>query len=105
VGGGEAGQVGEDGEGGGGAFGTMGARPDTKALGLHGLFIEAQRRNDPGSARAYAEEAARIAPSLSWAGTAVLEARCRDGDWAGALKLLEQQRRMIDKATYRRQRA
>jgi HemY protein len=86
-------------------FRTMAARPDTKALGLHGLFIEAQRRHDAGSARAYAEEAARIAPSLGWAGTAVLEARCRDGDWAGALALLEQQRRMLDKATYRRQRA
>ena len=87
------------------AFRTMAAQPDTKALGLHGLFIEAQRRNDAGSARAYAEEAARIAPSLSWAGTAVLEARCRDGDWTGALNLLEQQRRLLDKATYRRQRA
>jgi HemY protein len=87
------------------AFRTMAVRPDTKALGLHGLFIEAQRRNDAGGAGAYAEEAARIAPSLGWAGTAVLEARCRDGDWAGALNLLEQQRRMLDKATYRRQRA
>ncbi len=87
------------------AFRTMAARADTKALGLHGLFIEAQRRNDPGSARAYAEEAARIAPSLGWAGTAVLEARCRDGDWAGALDLLEQRRRMLDWAIYRRQRA
>ena len=87
------------------AFRAMASRPDTKALGLHGLFIEAQRRNDPAGARAYAEEAARIAPSLGWAGVAVLEARCRDGDWAGALDLLEQQRRMLDKASYRRQRA
>ncbi len=87
------------------AFRTMAARADTKALGLHGLFIEAQRRNDAGTARAYAEEAARIAPSLGWAGTAVLEARCRDDDWAGALDLLEQRRRMLDKAIYRRQRA
>ncbi|MGC2081228.1 MAG: heme biosynthesis protein HemY, partial [Xanthobacteraceae bacterium] len=54
---------------------------------------------------AYAEEAARTAPSLGWAGTAVLEARCRDGDWAGALDLLEQNMRMLDKARYRRQRA
>jgi HemY protein len=87
------------------AFRTMAAQPDTKALGLHGLFIEAQRRNDAAGARAYAEEAARIAPALGWAGTAVLEARCRDGDWAGALSLLEQQRRMLDKTSYRRQRA
>jgi HemY protein len=87
------------------AFRAMAARADTKALGLHGLFIEARRRNDAASARAYAEEAARTAPSLGWAGTAVLESRCRDGDWAGALALLEQQRRMFDKARYRRQRA
>jgi HemY protein len=87
------------------AFRTMAGRPDTKALGLHGLFIEAQRRSDAAGARAYAEEAARIAPSLGWAGTAVLEARSRDGDWGGALDLLEQQRRMLDKASYRRQRA
>jgi HemY protein len=87
------------------AFRAMAGRPDTKALGLHGLFIEARRRNDAASARAYAEEAARTAPSLGWAGTAVLEARCRDGDWAGALRLLEQNIRMLDKAQYRRQRA
>lgn len=87
------------------AFRTMAGRPDTKALGLHGLYIEARRRNDAVSARAYAEEAARTAPSLAWAGTAVLEARCREGDWAGALSLLEQNMRMIDKTRYRRQRA
>jgi HemY protein len=87
------------------AFRAMAARSDTKALGLHGLFIEAQRRSDVAGARACAEEAARIAPSLGWAGTAVLEARCRDGDWSGALDLLEQQRRMLDKASYRRHRA
>ena len=87
------------------AFRTMAARPDTKALALHGLFIEAQRRSDAAAARAYAEEAARIAPALGWAGTAVLEARCRDGNWTGALDLLEQQKRMLDKAAYRRQRA
>jgi HemY protein len=87
------------------AFRAMAGRPDTKALGLHGLFIEARRRNDATNARAYAEEAARTAPSLGWAGMAVLEARCRDGDWAGALDLLERNIRLFDKARYRRQRA
>jgi HemY protein len=86
------------------AFRAMAAQPDTKALGLHGLYIEARRRNDATRARAYAEEAARTAPSLAWAGTAVLESRCRDGDWLGALTLLEQQQAMFDKAKYRRQR-
>jgi HemY protein len=101
----QAAQLAGDREGAERTFRAMAARADTKALGLHGLFIEARRRNDGAGARAFAEEAARTAPTLSWAGTAVLEARCRDGDWAGALDLLEQQSRMLDKAAYRRQRA
>ena len=59
-------------------FRTMASRTDTKPLGLHGLFVEAHRRNDQAGAGAYAEEAARTAPSLGWASRAVLEARCRD---------------------------
>ena len=87
------------------AFRTMASRADTKALGLHGLFVEAQRRDDLVSARAFAEEAVRTAPSLGWASRAVLESRCRDGDWAGALALLERNKRTLDPASYRRQRA
>jgi HemY protein len=86
-------------------FRTMASRPDTKTLGLHGLYVEARRRDDHASARAYAEEAARTAPALSWAGRAVLEFRCATGDWTGALALLERSRNAIDKAIYRRQRA
>jgi HemY protein len=86
-------------------FRTMASRADTKALGLHGLYIEAQRRDDLTSARAYAEEAARTAPALAWAGRAVLEFRCATGDWAGALALLERSKSALDKAVYRRQRA
>jgi HemY protein len=87
------------------AFRAMASRADTKALGLRGLFIEARRRDDHTSARAYAEEAARVSPSLGWAGKAVLEFRCATGDWAGALALLEGNKRALDKASYRRQRA
>jgi HemY protein len=87
------------------AFRAMASRADTKVLGLHGLYIEAQRRDDLAAARAYAEEAARTAPSLGWAGQAVLEFRCATGDWAGALALLERSKGALDKATYRRQRA
>jgi HemY protein len=86
-------------------FQTMAGRADTKALGLHGLFVEARRRNDLAHAQAYAEEAARSAPTLGWAARAVLEARCAGGDWAGALTLLERNKDALDKATYRRQRA
>jgi HemY protein len=87
------------------AFRAMAGRADTKALGLHGLFIEAHRRDDHESARTHAEEAAATTPTLGWAGRAVLEARCKEGDWASALALLERHRGAMDKAGYRRQRA
>src|SRR5579862_1352118 len=86
-------------------FRALASRPDTKTLGLHGLYVEARRRDDHGSARAYAEEAARTAPALSWAGRAVLEFRCATGDWTGALALLERSKDALEKAVYRRQRA
>jgi HemY protein len=101
----QAAQLSGDRDGAERAFRAMASRADTKALGLHGLFIEAHRRDDHESARAHAEEAARTAPTLGWAGRAVLEARCKDGDWAGALALLEQNRGALDKSSYRRQRA
>jgi HemY protein len=89
------------------AFRKMAEREDTKLLGLHGLFIEAQRRQDHAAARAYAEEAAHAAPSLGWAGQAVLEFRSTAGDWAGAQQALDRNSRfnLIDKADYKRQRA
>src|SRR6516164_770580 len=88
-----------------GAFRAMAGRADTKALGLHGLFVEAHRRGDRASAHAFAEEAARENPALGWAGKAVLEHRCRTGDWAGALALLESSKRTLSKDSYRHQRA
>jgi HemY protein len=89
------------------AFRRMAAHDRTKLLGLRGMFIEAQRRDDIAAARAYAEEAAKIAPALPWAGTAALQIRCASGDWAGALDMLEKNRAAgaLDRATYRRQRA
>jgi HemY protein len=101
----QAAQLAGDRDGAERAFRAMSKRADTKALGLHGLFIEAHRRDDHASARTHAEEAARSAPTLGWAGRAVLEARCKDGDWAGALALLERHRGAMDKPSYRRQRA
>jgi HemY protein len=86
-------------------FRDMAGRHDTKPLGLHGLYIEAHRRNDLTNARAYAEEAAKTAPSLGWASRAVLEARCKEGDWAAALALLEANAATLGKTLYRRLRA
>ena len=89
------------------AFRAMASRPDTKLLGLHGLFVEARRRGDTRTARACAEEAAASGPTPGWAGHAVLEMRCADGDWVGALEALERNYRsgLIDKATHQRHRA
>ena len=98
-------QLAGDREGADAAFQAMASRADTKALGLHGLFVEARRRDDHSSAHAFAEEAARVNPSLGWASKAVLELRCAIGDWAGALALLEGNKRTLDKENYRRQRA
>src|SRR5262249_22548567 len=80
---------------------------DTRVLGLHGLFVEAQRRQDHAAALGFAEEASRDASMPVWAAQAVLEFRCAAGDWSGALERLDQKLngRLIDRRTYRRQRA
>jgi len=87
------------------AFRAMAARPDTKLLGLRGLYMEAQRRDDAQAARLFAEEAAGGIPAPGWAGQAVLEFRSAESDWAGALDALERMKGNLDKASYRRQRA
>ena len=88
------------------AFRAMAEREDTRLLGLRGLFIEAQRADDPVAAVMVAEEALKLSPSSTWASQAVLGFCCAKGDWAGALSILDnnQSSGLIDKATYRRQR-
>ncbi len=89
------------------SFEQMAVRDDTRLLGLHGLFIEARRRNDPAAGLHYAEEAAKEKAVPAWAGQAVLEFRCIAGDWSGALDRLERNMKagLVDKDAYRRQRA
>jgi HemY protein len=87
------------------AFHAMTRRDDTKLLGLRGLYIEAQRRDDPHAARLAAEEAATAQSSLAWAGQAVLDYRCAAADWAGALESLDAMKAALEKADYRRKRA
>jgi HemY protein len=81
--------------------------PETRVLGLRGLYVEARRREDETAARAYAAEAARLAPSVTWANEALLEAQSADGDWGAALETIERRSSLglIDKAAARRQRA
>ena len=87
------------------AFRAMTQRDDTKLLGLRGLYIEAQRRDDPQAARLAAEEAGKASPAPAWAGQAVLEYRCAATDWAGALDALDAMKPALEKTAYRRQRA
>ncbi|MGE3628156.1 MAG: heme biosynthesis protein HemY, partial [Hyphomicrobiales bacterium] len=89
------------------AFRDMAKRVDTRMLGLRGLYVEAQRRDDMLAARHFAEEAANSASAPAWARRALLESQCTSGDWTGALATLEGDRRAgsIDKTTFRRQRA
>ncbi|MES0812922.1 heme biosynthesis HemY N-terminal domain-containing protein [Roseibium sp. SCPC15] len=88
-------------------FEAMLQDPETKALGLHGLFVEAERHKEPVAARHYAEEAAKTAPGLEWAGKAVLGYQAVAHHWDESLKTLERNyaAKLLDKKTYRRQRA
>ena len=88
------------------AFRAMAERKDTRLLGLRGLFIEAQRADDPHAAVAVAEEALKLSPGSTWASQAVLGFRCAKGDWNGALAILDNNLAsgLVDKAAWRRQR-
>ncbi|NVK34105.1 MAG: heme biosynthesis protein HemY [Rhodobacteraceae bacterium] len=80
---------------------------ETKLLGLHGLFIEAERQGEPVAALHYAEEAAKKKPDLEWAGKAVLGYQAVASHWEDALETLQRNysAKMMDKKTYRRHRA
>ncbi|MGO4716908.1 heme biosynthesis protein HemY [Bradyrhizobium sp. 2TAF24] len=88
------------------AFRAMAEREETRLLGLRGLFVEAQRADDPVAAVTIAEEALKVAPASPWASHAMLGFRCAKGDWDGALQLLDSNfsAGQIDKTTHRRQR-
>jgi HemY protein len=90
-----------------GTFHVMAGREDTRLLGLHGLYVEAQRRDDVAAARRYAEEAAKSVHAPAWAGLAVFHARCVAGDWIGALDRLDHNMKagLVDRETHRRHRA
>ncbi|THF50138.1 heme biosynthesis protein HemY [Allorhizobium terrae] len=70
----------------------MVADPETRELGLRGLYLEATRLGAHEAARQYAERAAEEAPYLPWAATATLEHRCQTSNWDEAILLLDRQR-------------
>ncbi len=85
----QAAQLGGEAEAAEAEFRAMLGRIETKLLGLRGLYMEAVRRNDAHSARAYAEEAAREDKIPGWAAEALIEFQGRARDWRGALATLE----------------
>lgn len=81
--------------------------PELRPLALHGLYREAERLGDRTAQRHYAAEAVSLAPQLIWAAQATLEEKAGEGDWDGALKLLDTQRAVgqVEKKTANRRRA
>ncbi|MEP3275481.1 MAG: heme biosynthesis HemY N-terminal domain-containing protein [Stappiaceae bacterium] len=90
-----------------GRFERMMLNEETRLLGLHGLYIEATRHDEPVAARHYAEEAVKLSPGLAWAGKALLGYQATATDWEASLKTLESNfnAKLIDKKTYRRHKA
>ncbi len=81
--------------------------PETRLLGLRGLYLEAERLGDRNAARHYAGRAAAAAPQLGWATEATIEELAARGQWDGALELVAAQKstRRIEPAVANRQRA
>ena len=88
-------------------FEAMVDDPETRELGLRGLYLEARRLGAMEAAQHYAEEAAEKAPHLPWAAEAALGFRSSGGDWDDAIRLLEKQRvaRVLTKAQADRKKA
>lgn len=82
-------QITGDGAGAEAAFKEMLSEPQTRVLGLRGLFVEARRRGDEAAAIAYAQEAAKLAPGADWAMEAALIESSRRGDYATARTLVD----------------
>ncbi|MFM2279465.1 MAG: hypothetical protein RLZZ444_1696 [Pseudomonadota bacterium] len=73
-------------------FEKMAEDPETRELGLRGLYLEAMRLGAHEAARHYAEKAVEKAPHLPWAAEATLEYRVQAGRFDDAIRLLETQR-------------
>ncbi|MEN9895946.1 MAG: hypothetical protein RIR97_1798, partial [Pseudomonadota bacterium] len=73
-------------------FEAMSNDPETRELGLRGLYLEAKRLGADEAARQYAEKAAEKAPQLTWAAEATLENLAASGLFDDAIRLLEQSR-------------
>ena len=88
------------------AFNDMLPNPQTHALGLRGLHVEARRAGEAEAALDYATRANKHA-ALPWAAQAVLDEHAAQSDWAAALATVESNAaaKLLDKPTANRWRA
>jgi HemY protein len=88
-------------------FEALSENPETRLLGLRGLFLEASREGQLEPARQYAARAMALNPALPWPVHALFNMQCSGRDWHGALETLSVARnhRHIDRKTYDRRRA
>jgi HemY protein len=88
-------------------FRAMLAQPETRLLGLRGLYLEARRRDDHLAARDAAEEAAKSDAGILWASEALLEFQSIRGEWDEAIATVEREAKAgaIDKPMMKRRRA
>jgi HemY protein len=88
-------------------FRAMLTNPETRMLGLRGLYLEARRRDDHFAARDAAEEAAKSDAKILWASEALLEFQSIRGEWDEALLTVEREAKAgtIDKTVAKRRRA
>ncbi|MES2905906.1 MAG: heme biosynthesis HemY N-terminal domain-containing protein [Pseudomonadota bacterium] len=89
------------------SFEAMLLNPETRLLGLRGLYVEAQREGDATRAATYAEAASKMKADLPWASTALLITQAREDKWDDVLATLKtrQRHRLITKDEARKLRA
>lgn len=74
---------------------AMIADPETKLLGLRGLYLQASREGAREAAFHYAEQANSVAPQLEWASDAVIGHKVLQGDIREGLRVLEARKSTI----------
>ena len=87
------------------AFEEMLSDPETRLLGLRGLFIEAQRAGDMINAIRHADEALAFSSKAAWATEALIDYFVSENEFDKALMALDRGRSGFEKAKAKRIRA
>ncbi len=88
-------------------FEAMAAQPDTRFLGLQGLYEQARRNKDMVRALAFLEDANRAQPGTPWVLDALFRLQALSGRWEGARATLREleRKKLADEAQTLRWRA